>query len=43
MFVLIGFLLFPILAVIDLIVTIIAAVKARDGVYYKYPMTIRFF
>ena len=42
MFVLIGFLLLPALYVLDIVFTIIAAVKANEGIAYKYPMTIRF-
>ncbi|MFX3659619.1 MAG: DUF4870 domain-containing protein [Ectobacillus sp.] len=42
-FILIGFLLLPVLAVFQLVVTIIAAVKAKDGASYRYPLTIRFF
>ncbi len=41
-FVLIGFVLLPVLALLWLIFTIIAAVRARDGVVYRYPLTIRF-
>lgn len=29
------------LAIVDLIFTIIAAIKANDGEYYRYPITIR--
>jgi hypothetical protein len=39
--VLIGFLIFPVLWVIWLIFMIIAAVKSNEGVAYRYPMTIR--
>lgn len=42
-FVIVGFVLLPILALVDLICPIIAAVKANDGQYYRYPLTIRFF
>ncbi|MFP3725864.1 DUF4870 domain-containing protein [Priestia filamentosa] len=38
----IGFLLLPIIAIIQLVCTIIAAVKANDGIEYTYPLTIRF-
>jgi len=48
-FALIGFLLIPVLAaalivgwIVYAILMIIAAVKANDGVRYRYPMTIRF-
>ena len=38
----IGFLLIGVLAIIDIVFTIIAAMKASEGVSYKYPMTIKF-
>jgi len=41
MFLLIGFLLFPIVAVAWLIFVIMASIKASDGVIYRYPLTIR--
>jgi uncharacterized Tic20 family protein len=41
-FVLIGFVLFPIVYLVALILTIMAAVKVSNGDYsYKYPLTIR--
>lgn len=43
MFVLIGFLLFPVLWIFGLVVTIIAAVKTNDGQHYRYPLCLRFF
>lgn len=42
-FVLIGIALLIGLWVFGLIVTIIAAVRANEGEYYRYPLTIRFF
>lgn len=42
MFVLIGFLLFPVVAVADLVLLIIAGIKASNGESYHYPVTIRF-
>ncbi|MDY0206108.1 MAG: DUF4870 domain-containing protein [Pseudomonas sp.] len=42
MFALVGFLLLPVLGLYWLILTIIAGVKANDGVAYRYPLTIRF-
>jgi uncharacterized Tic20 family protein len=39
-FVAIGIILMPI--VFDLVFTIIAAIKANDGVAYRYPLCIRF-
>ena len=40
--VLVGFLLLPILGLYWIILTIIAGVKANEGVAYRYPLTIRF-
>lgn len=40
--VLIGFLLLGILIIFQIIVIIMAAIKANDGVKYRYPYTIRF-
>lgn len=40
---LIGFLLIPVLWVYGLVVTIIAAVRANDGLHYRYPLCLRFF
>ncbi|WP_299802974.1 DUF4870 domain-containing protein [uncultured Shewanella sp.] len=42
MFVGIGFFLFGILAIFDVVVTVIAAIKASEGESYKYPLTINF-
>jgi len=44
MFVLIGFLLVPLFAVLyvaDIVLVIIASLKASDGQLYRYPLTIR--
>lgn len=43
MFVLVGFLLFPVLWIYGLVVTIIAAVRTNDGQHYRYPLCLRFF
>nr|WP_082676438.1 DUF4870 domain-containing protein [Shouchella shacheensis] len=43
MIVLIGFLGFFILGIMMLVFTIVAAVKAWDGVEYRIPLTIKFF
>jgi uncharacterized protein len=40
--VLIGIFMLIALWVIDVIFTVIAAIKANDGVPYRYPLTIRF-
>jgi uncharacterized Tic20 family protein len=42
-FVLIGIPLLIALAIIDIILTIIGAMRANDGIKYRYPLTIRFF
>lgn len=42
MFVLIGFVLLWIVGAVWLVFTIIAAVKANNGEYYRYPLTVRF-
>jgi uncharacterized Tic20 family protein len=40
--VIVGALLLPIILIIFVVFTIIAAVKANSGEAYRYPMTIRF-
>ncbi|WP_041616377.1 DUF4870 domain-containing protein [Spirosoma linguale] len=42
MFILIGFVLIWIVGIVWLVFTIIAAIKANNGEYYRYPLTIRF-
>jgi uncharacterized Tic20 family protein len=42
-FVLIGWLLLPVVYFANLICTILAAIKANDGLSFRYPATIRFF
>ena len=44
MFVLIGFLLIPLFAILyvaDIVLVIIASLKASEGKLYRYPVTIR--
>lgn len=41
--VLIGFLLFPVLGIMQLVFAIIASIKAYNGEDYRYPLVIRFF
>ena len=41
-FVLIGIPLLILMAIVMIVFPIIAAIKANDGVRYRYPMTIRF-
>ena len=42
MLIAIGVLLMAILAVFDVVVIIIASIKANDGIRYRYPYAIRF-
>ncbi|OYD09869.1 DUF4870 domain-containing protein [Paludifilum halophilum] len=42
MVILIGFVLIAVVHVSGLILTVIASVKAKDGIPYRYPMTFRF-
>ncbi len=39
--ILIGFLLLPVVGLLDIIFSIIAMVRANSGVAYRYPLTIR--
>lgn len=41
-FLLIGILLLPALAILNFVLVIIASIKANEGVFYRYPFTIRF-
>ena len=41
-FVVIGFLLLPVVGIAVLVFTIIATIQAKDGVPYRYPINIRF-
>jgi len=38
----IGFLMLAFLAVYNIIILIVASIKANDGIYFRYPHTIRF-
>ena len=42
LFILIGFLLVPLLVLAGVVFTIIASLKANEGTPYKYPFTLRF-
>ncbi len=42
LFVLIGIPLMIILGLADVILTVIATIKANEGIAYRYPLTIRF-
>jgi len=39
--VLVGFFLLALLGIVDLVLVIVAAVRASNGEYYRYPLTIR--
>ncbi len=41
-FIIIGIAMIAVLFIVDLICTIIGAIRASDGEGYRYPMTIRF-
>ncbi|MFN7948430.1 MAG: DUF4870 domain-containing protein [Blastocatellia bacterium] len=41
MFLLIGFILMPVVGLFGLIMAVIAALKANQGEVYRYPLTIR--
>ncbi|MGN6507721.1 MAG: DUF4870 domain-containing protein [Tepidisphaeraceae bacterium] len=41
-FVLVGFLLLPVVGITALVFCVIAAVQANNGVRYRYPLSIRF-
>jgi uncharacterized Tic20 family protein len=41
-FIFIGFLLLPAIFIMHITLSIIAAMRANEGQYYRYPMTIRF-
>lgn len=43
MFIIIGFILFPIIAILNFIFTIVAAVKSYNGEDYLPPLSIKFF
>ncbi|QKG93415.1 DUF4870 domain-containing protein [Halorubrum salinarum] len=38
-FVFVGLLLFPVIAIVDLVLVLVATVKANDGQVYSYPFT----
>lgn len=41
MFVLVGFVLLPLVLLLNLIFVVIAAIKVSNGEFYRYPLTIR--
>ena len=40
-FVMVGFFLLPILVVLEIALPIVGALKANNGEYYRYPLTMR--
>lgn len=42
MFVIIGFILLPVVMIYALVVMIIAGIKAANGEFYRYPLILRF-
>jgi uncharacterized Tic20 family protein len=42
MLALIGFLLFPAVIIVAIVLTIIGLIKAAHGEYYRYPLSIKF-
>jgi uncharacterized protein len=42
MFLLIGFLLLPVLAILGIAFPIIGGIKANNGEFWEYPLTIKF-
>lgn len=42
LFVCIGIILLPLLAIAAIVLVIVAAMKANQGIAYRYPLTIRF-
>ena len=43
MFVFVGFLTFPAVIIMSIVCAILACIKASEGGFYRYPLTIRFF
>jgi|ERR1700722_10518639 len=41
-FIIIGFILIPVIVIADIIFIIMAAIKAQEGGIYRYPLTIHF-
>ncbi len=41
-FVGIGILLMPLIAIFDVVMVIVAGIKAANGEHYRYPLTFRF-
>ena len=41
MFIVVGFVLFPIVLLVQIVLTVIATVQASKGNFYRYPLTIR--
>ena len=41
LFVMIGFVLLPLVLITNLVLVIVASIKASNGEFYRYPLTIR--
>lgn len=41
-FIFVGFLIFPLLLISWLLLPIMAAVRTNNGIFYRYPLTLRF-
>jgi len=41
-FIIIGFILLPVIAVFDLVCIVLGMIRANEGVRYRYPISIRF-
>lgn len=37
----VGFLLLPIVGIVDIVLTVTAAIRASDGIAYRYPFALR--
>ena len=42
LFIVVGIILLPLFLILALVYTIIGAIKASNGVVYRYPLTFRF-
>ncbi|MFI5401459.1 MAG: DUF4870 domain-containing protein [Planctomycetota bacterium] len=40
-FVAVGFVLLPVIGVVDIVLTVTAAIRASDGIAYRYPFALR--
>jgi uncharacterized Tic20 family protein len=40
-FVVVGFVLLPVVGLVDIVLTVTAAIRASDGIAYRYPFALR--